>query len=174
MHIFAVVSLARIKDITFGFAAVHFSSEVCPLCRTPSGDLKSADALFADAIRMRLQKRCPEAIVKLEEALAVDPAFSDAACALGYMHEHGDGTAIDVSKAFHWYSLAHKLGHAKATCCLAGMHLSGSGIPKDPQKALSLFKVSHERRHAFATARIAGFHMLGQARLKTESSGQGF
>jgi len=64
----------------------------------------------------------------------------DAAAGLGTMHINGEGVAMDVARAAHWFAVAAAAGHALAQLNLAIMHFNGQGVAKDAAMATTLAK----------------------------------
>lgn len=55
---------------------------------------------------------------------------------LGFMHDTGQGTAVNRAEAARWYEKAAEGGVARAFERLARMYASGEGVAKDADKAL--------------------------------------
>lgn len=70
---------------------------------------------------------------------------ADAVAALGYMAEHGQGTAKDAVEARRLYARAVELGSGWAASNLAGLLRDGEGGAKDVPGALRLLRIAADR-----------------------------
>jgi len=103
------------------------------------------------------------ALVRLDEARAVDPAAlraraeaGDAAAAfeLACAHREGDGEQ-DAGEALRWFRMAAEGGHAEAQVELAFLHDTGVGMPQDAAAATRWYGLAAAQGHAFAQCRYA-------------------
>lgn len=57
---------------------------------------------------------------------------------LANMYQNGEGTSIDMEKAFYWYNKSSEQGDAIAQGMLAGMYYDGEGTSTDKKQAFSI------------------------------------
>lgn len=67
--------------------------------------------------------------------------------AIGMMHQHGLGTAKDLSEAVRWYSLAIENESEYASWALAELMRQGELGPPDLSRAAELYEQAAKRRH---------------------------
>lgn len=69
---------------------------------------------------------------------------------MGIMTEQGQGTEVDVTAAFDWYTRAAKQGLADAYFALGDMYSRGVGVAKDAVQAYAWFDLANRGGHKLA------------------------
>lgn len=63
----------------------------------------------------------------------------DAQYALGWMYESGQGVAINLNQAIHWYKQAASQDYVTAQYVLASMYDKGTGVAANPETAVAWY-----------------------------------
>lgn len=80
---------------------------------------------------------------------------------LGLMYLNGDGTEIDLEKAFLWFNKAANRGLPESKHNLGLMYANGYGVKKDISKAYTWFHKAALLGNVKSMATIASFHIDG-------------
>ncbi|MCG5501917.1 tetratricopeptide repeat protein [Ectothiorhodospira lacustris] len=78
---------------------------------------------------------------------------------LGWLFEHGHGTAPDGEQAVYWYSRAARAGALPYAMHLGWIHLKGELIPRDREASEGWFRYAIERGHAPAQVALASIRI---------------
>ncbi len=81
---------------------------------------------------------------------------------IGNMYLKGQGTGINESKAFSWFSKAAKSGHIKSQFKIGYMLLTGSGTKKNYTKAEKWLRKAANKKYAPAQYYLAGMYRDGK------------
>lgn len=138
-------------------------------------------AAEARAHHMMQAERPDWAAVHAAFAEAAEDGSASAMSYLGWMHEKGLGTDVDMPQAAHWYAQAADGGAFDYAVKLGWMHLSGEGMPVDRQQAENWFRRAIDGGHrpaniAFASVLIAdalggrNIERVGEARILLEQA----
>lgn len=74
---------------------------------------------------------------------------------VGVMYRDGQGTLMDMKKAFYWFEKSAVQGFANAQCDVGIMCRDGQGTSKDLKKALYWFQKCAEQGHKEAQKFLA-------------------
>jgi TPR repeat protein/CHAT domain-containing protein len=137
-------------------------------------DVSTAEQLFRKAceggeaegchnlgvIRRDVAKDASSALEPFQKALALftrgcDDGEAESCNSAGLMHVHGEGTPLDLTRAFSFYKRACEGGHAVGCNNLGYAYLRGRGVAADPSLAVSYFKKSCNDGHAMACQNLA-------------------
>lgn len=94
----------------------------------------SATAGFDEAVAAHKARDYDTALREARQAAEAGDARGS--WLLGFMHDTGQGAAVNKAEAAAWYEKAAEGGVARAFEQLARMYASGDGVPKDADKAL--------------------------------------
>ncbi|WP_372839203.1 tetratricopeptide repeat protein, partial [Phaeovulum sp.] len=80
---------------------------------------------------------------------------------LGLLYETGDGVAVDLEAAAHWYRLAAEQGDVRAQSNLGTILAKGEGIAPDYAEALRWLGLAAEQGDVSATHELASLYEQG-------------
>lgn len=80
----------------------------------------------------------PAALAFVERA--AERGSADAQFSCGYMYDHGEGTAVNMEKAFYWYEKAAQQGVGNAQFQCGRLYGTGQGTELDMEKAIFWIK----------------------------------
>ena len=116
----------------------------------------------------------PQALHSLEQAAknkeqqvqelldAAEDGDLEAQLRLAQRYQRGSGTAVDLEKAFYWFSQAAEGGHIAAQHELGRCYGGGFGTDPDHDKAAELFAVAAEQGFAPSICELGLCYEIGQ------------
>lgn len=78
------------------------------------------------------------------------PGLKDAQNFLAELYFRGEGTEVNLSKAFYWFEQSAQQGYAEAQVHAGLMHLKGEGIPQNYSKAFYWFNEAAKQQNGHA------------------------
>lgn len=94
----------------------------------------------------------------LDRASSGDPR---AQCALGYIYFKGDGTEVDLDKAFIWFDMAADQGDPEGECNAAYMLVHAIGTNANLEEAIRLYKDSAAKGYVQSQFNLAHMYSDG-------------
>ncbi len=91
-----------------------------------------------------------------------DGGNAEAAYALGYAYQWGNGVEHDYAKAADWYRKGEARGHLRSITALASLARQGLGEPTDPVRARALYARAGELGYAVATCVLGDMVISGE------------
>ncbi|MFG0325885.1 MAG: tetratricopeptide repeat protein [Phycisphaerales bacterium JB037] len=80
---------------------------------------------------------------------------------VGFMHENGQGTPVDMALAHYWYARAEGNGRAGAAYRLGMMYLEGRGVEASPSRAMHYMSTGAARGNTLAKERLGWMYETG-------------